>query len=138
MELKNHFSVDIAQASELSRKHRIFPGALFPELMQKMPELTTRLVAMMSDRIREGTRIEQKRTRSASLGKLSAGLAHEVHWPWLPGNRPQHSEFRADHRQLGRYHFIQLTWRQHAKNRASFNSRMFCASITAMIARSTL
>jgi CRP-like cAMP-binding protein len=36
-----------------------FPAALFPELIQKMPELTTRLVAIMSDRIREGTRIEQ-------------------------------------------------------------------------------
>src|SRR5215471_15706876 len=30
-----------------------FPAALFPELVQKIPELTTRLVAMMSDRIRE-------------------------------------------------------------------------------------
>ncbi|MCU1253142.1 MAG: cyclic nucleotide-binding protein, partial [Edaphobacter sp.] len=33
-----------------------FPAALFPELIQKMPELTATLVAMMSDRIREGTR----------------------------------------------------------------------------------
>jgi signal transduction histidine kinase len=46
-----------------------------------MPELTTRLVAMMSDRIREGTRIEQQRDRLASLGKLSAGLAHELNNP---------------------------------------------------------
>jgi len=33
-----------------------FPAALFPELVQKMPELTTRLVGLMSDRIREATR----------------------------------------------------------------------------------
>src|SRR6266853_6321024 len=33
-----------------------FPAALFPELVQKMPELTTRLVGLMSDRIRETTR----------------------------------------------------------------------------------
>ncbi len=46
-----------------------------------MPELTTRLVAMMSDRIREGTRIEQQRDRLVSLGKLSAGLAHELNNP---------------------------------------------------------
>ena len=53
-----------------------FPASLFPELVQKMPELTKRLVGVMSDRIREVTRIEQQRDRLASLGKLSAGLAH--------------------------------------------------------------
>jgi signal transduction histidine kinase len=58
-----------------------FPAALFPELVQKMPELTATLVAMMSDRIREGTRIEQQRDRLVSLGKLSAGLAHELNNP---------------------------------------------------------
>src|SRR6266852_3755176 len=58
-----------------------FPAALFPELVQKMPELTTRLVGLMSDRIRETTRIEQQRDRLASLGKLSAGLAHELNNP---------------------------------------------------------
>jgi signal transduction histidine kinase len=58
-----------------------FPAALFPELIQRMPELTTRLVAKMSDRIREGTRIEQQRDRLISLGKLSAGLAHELNNP---------------------------------------------------------
>ena len=58
-----------------------FPAALFPELIQKMPRLTTKLVAMMSDRIREGTRIEQQRDRLISLGKLSAGLAHELNNP---------------------------------------------------------
>ena len=58
-----------------------FPSALFPELIQRMPELTTRLVAMMSDRIREGTRIEQQRDRVVSLGRLSAGLAHELNNP---------------------------------------------------------
>ena len=58
-----------------------FPAALFPELIQKMPELTETLVAMMSDRIREGTRIEQQRDRLVSLGKLSAGLAHELNNP---------------------------------------------------------
>jgi signal transduction histidine kinase len=46
-----------------------------------MPELTTRLVGLMSDRIRETTRIEQQRDRLASLGKLSAGLAHELNNP---------------------------------------------------------
>jgi signal transduction histidine kinase len=58
-----------------------FPAAQFPELIQKMPVLTQRLVGLMSDRIRETTRIEQQRDRLASLGKLSAGLAHELNNP---------------------------------------------------------
>ena len=58
-----------------------FPASLFPELVQRMPELTKRLVGLMSDRIRETTRLEQQRDRLASLGKLSAGLAHELNNP---------------------------------------------------------
>jgi len=58
-----------------------FPASLFPELVQKMPELTKRLVGLMADRIRETTRMEQQRDRLASLGKLSAGLAHELNNP---------------------------------------------------------
>jgi signal transduction histidine kinase len=58
-----------------------FPASLFPQLVQKMPELTQRLVGMMSDRIREVTRLEQQQDRLASLGKLSAGLAHELNNP---------------------------------------------------------
>src|SRR6202049_2088022 len=58
-----------------------FPTSLFPDLVQKMPELVQRLVGLMSDRIRETTRMEQQRDRLASLGKLSAGLAHELNNP---------------------------------------------------------
>src|ERR1700730_7554409 len=58
-----------------------FPSSLFPDLVQKMPELAQRLVGLMSDRIRETTRIEQQRDRLASLGTLSAGLAHELNNP---------------------------------------------------------
>ncbi len=64
-----------------------FPTSLFPELVQKMPELTTTLVGMMSDRIREGTRIEQQRDRLISLGKLAAGLAHELNNPAAAATR---------------------------------------------------
>src|SRR6266568_3053753 len=58
-----------------------FPASLFPELVQRMPVLATRLVGLMSDRIREVTRLEQQRDRLAALGKLSAGLAHELNNP---------------------------------------------------------
>src|SRR5271154_672632 len=68
------------RAETASRALR-FPASLFPELIQKMPVLTQRLVGLMSDRIRETTRLEQQRDRLASLGKLSAGLAHELNNP---------------------------------------------------------
>ena len=58
-----------------------FPSSQFPQLVQRMPELATRLVGLMSDRIREITRFEQQRDRLAALGKLSAGLAHELNNP---------------------------------------------------------
>lgn len=58
-----------------------FPASMFPQLVQRMPELATRLVGLMSDRIREATRFEQQRDRLAALGKLSAGLAHELNNP---------------------------------------------------------
>lgn len=58
-----------------------FPASQFPALVQKMPELAQRLVGLMSDRIRETTRFEQQRDRLAALGKLSAGLAHELNNP---------------------------------------------------------
>ncbi len=73
-------SVVTGQAVIDSRVLR-FPASLFPQLVQKMPELTQRLVGVMSDRIREMTRIEQQRDRLAALGKLSAGLAHELNNP---------------------------------------------------------
>lgn len=71
-----------------------FPAAKFPELVQKMPELTQRLVGLMSDRIRETTRFEQQRDRLAALGKLSAGLAHELNNPASAAKRAT-SQLRA-------------------------------------------
>src|SRR5215471_16285721 len=58
-----------------------FSTSLFPEFVQRMPEVVTRLVALMSDRVREVTRIEQQIDRLVALGKLSAGLAHEINNP---------------------------------------------------------
>src|SRR5947207_300059 len=71
-----------------------FPVSRFSELVQRMPELTQRLVGLMSDRIRETTRIEQQRDRLASLGKLSAGLAHELNNPASAAKRAT-SQLRA-------------------------------------------
>lgn len=59
----------------------IFPAALFDQLIARMPALAQHLVSTMVDRTREVTRMEQQRDRLAALGKLSAGLAHELNNP---------------------------------------------------------
>jgi signal transduction histidine kinase len=53
----------------------------FPEMLQRIPELLPRLVGVMADRIREYSRAEQQRDKLSALGKLSAGLAHELNNP---------------------------------------------------------
>jgi signal transduction histidine kinase len=87
-----------ARALTTSRALR-FPASLFPDLVQKMPELASRLVGMMTDRVREVTRIEQQRDRLAALGKLSAGLAHELNNPASAAKRAV-SQLRAMLKQI--------------------------------------
>jgi signal transduction histidine kinase len=58
-----------------------FPVRLFPEMMQRMPVLVQRLVGIMSDRVRESTTVDQQQDKLIALGKLSAGLAHELNNP---------------------------------------------------------
>jgi signal transduction histidine kinase len=53
----------------------------FSEMLHRMPVLGERLVGMLTDRVREFTRLEQQRDKLAALGKLSAGLAHELNNP---------------------------------------------------------
>ena len=64
-----------------------FPAALFDDLLRHMPELGKRLVGTMIDRTREVTRIAEQRDRLAALGKLSAGLAHELNNPAAAARR---------------------------------------------------
>ena len=80
-----HFS-GIARAvlpTRIARLHKRY----FPELVQSMPLLGQRLVAVMADRIRETTRIETQRDKLSALGKLSAGLAHELNNPAAAAQR---------------------------------------------------
>jgi signal transduction histidine kinase len=53
----------------------------FPALEQVSPELVQRLVGVMSDRARLEARAQERDDKLRALGKLSAGLAHELNNP---------------------------------------------------------
>jgi signal transduction histidine kinase len=69
-----------ARAVSRLRVARI-PKAVFPEMLNRIPALGPRLVGILSDRVREVTKQDLAREKLASLGKLSAGLAHELNNP---------------------------------------------------------
>ena len=63
--------------TRLYRLHQSF----FDEMLHVAPSLGPVLVSMMTDRVRETTRLAQQREKMMALGKLSAGLAHELNNP---------------------------------------------------------
>jgi len=64
-----------------------FPVSQFIELFKRLPELVRRLVGLLTDRVRSVTRAEQQHEKLAALGKLSAGLAHELNNPSAAARR---------------------------------------------------
>ena len=58
-----------------------FPAARFGELLRRVPALEQRLVAVMADRVRRTTQDVEQTEKLVALGRLSAGLAHELNNP---------------------------------------------------------
>lgn len=69
-----------SEGATLDRSH-------FGEMLRRMPELNERLIQVMADRIRETTIADQQREKLVSLGKISAGLAHELNNPSAAARR---------------------------------------------------
>lgn len=55
--------------------------SLFPDMIRNHHELVEALVHVMTDRVRDTTRMQQQNDKMMALGKLSAGLAHELNNP---------------------------------------------------------
>ena len=68
---------EATRESQILRLHKDH----FKQMIVKHEELTTALVHHMSTRIREFTKMQQQNDKMMALGKLSAGLAHELNNP---------------------------------------------------------
>ncbi len=66
---------------------------LFPEMLQAIPSMGQRCVAILLDRVREITRMEQQAEKLSALGKLAGNLAHELNNPASAAQRSAASLF---------------------------------------------
>lgn len=76
----NAFAVGNIRALRIHKKH-------FPELENLNPDFTQRLIAYMTDRARKFATFQLQHEKVNALGKLSAGIAHELNNPASAINR---------------------------------------------------
>jgi signal transduction histidine kinase len=72
----NGSAVSIEESSAL-RIHK----DRFHDMLHRIPALGQRLVSIMSDRVKRSTQFVDQREKMSALGKLAAGLAHELNNP---------------------------------------------------------
>ncbi len=74
-----HFMATLraVRPSRILRFHRDH----FPALYTELPDLVPKLVSILTDRVRETAKQITQHDKLAALGKLSAGLAHELNNP---------------------------------------------------------
>jgi signal transduction histidine kinase len=75
---KNIFGIGEAMSH---MEYLFFPKELMEEMIRTQFELTQALVHIMTTRVRDFTALEQQNEKMMALGKLSAGLAHELNNP---------------------------------------------------------
>ena len=67
--------------AEVETEQFVVPQAHFPELIRECPTVTRVLVHAMLDRARQFTSQDHRDEKLVALGKLAAGLAHELNNP---------------------------------------------------------
>ena len=65
----------------------VLPADRFHEMLERLPMLRPRLVRVLTDRVRRATQLQGQTEKLAALGKISAGLAHELNNPAAAARR---------------------------------------------------
>ncbi len=102
---------------ELHRDH-------FIEMVNQSYELTQALVGAMSDRVRDFTQLRSQNEKLISLGKISAGLAHELNNPAAAMVRSAAELYRRQHQTPERFKAI-MTMRVTDEQTDAVNAILF-------------